>query len=178
MPLILPFGKHVPRIHPGAWLAPNATVIGDVEIEDGATIWFGCVLRGDVGPIRIGAGSNVQDLCVVHTTGGLSQAIVGKEVTVGHACVLHGCQVGDRALVGMGSVLLDNAVLGAESVLGAGSLMTARMVAPPRSLVLGRPAKVVREVTDDERALGIDGAHVYHGLAQIYGQQDDPPHSD
>lgn len=171
MPLILPFKDQVPRIHPDAWVAPNATIIGDVEIEEGASIWFGCVLRGDVGPIRIGAGANVQDLCCVHTTGGVSRAVVGKEVTVGHACVLHGCQIGDRALIGMGSVLLDNAVVGESSVVGAGSLLTARTVVPPRSLVMGRPAKVVREVTDQERALGIDGARVYQGLAETYRGQ-------
>lgn len=168
MPIILPFENHVPKIHPGAWIAPNATVVGDVEIEDGVTLWFGCVLRGDVGPIRIGRGSNVQDLCCIHTTGDLSEAIVGEDVTVGHACVLHGCQVGDRALIGMGSVLLDNAEVGAESVIGAGSLLTARMIVPPGSLVLGRPGKVVRPVTPQERALGIDGARVYHGLAEAY----------
>ena len=172
MPLILPFADQVPRIHPNAWIAPNATIIGDVEIEQGASIWFGCVLRGDVGPIRIGAGANVQDLCCVHTTGGVSQAIVGKQATVGHSCVLHGCEIGDRSLIGMGSVLLDNAVVGESSVVGAGSLLTARMVVPPRSLVLGRPAKVIREVTDKECALGIDGANVYAELAETYREQD------
>ncbi len=168
MPHILPFDDRVPSIHPGAWIAPTATIIGDVEIGEGASIWFGCVLRGDVGPIRIGPGSNVQDLTSIHTTGGVSRAIVGCNVTVGHACILHGCEIEDRALIGMGSILLDNAVVGSESVVGAGSLVTARTVVPPRSLVMGRPAKVKREVTDEERALGIDGARVYHGLPGRY----------
>lgn len=171
MPLIVPFEHHVPRIHPDAWIAPNATIIGDVEVEAGASIWFGCVLRGDVGPIRIGPGSNVQDLCTVHTTGGVSKAIVGRDVTVGHGCVLHGCEIGDRVLVGMGSVLLDNAVVGAESVIGAGSLLTSRMLVPSCSLVLGRPARVVRQVNEQERTLGIDGAQVYRGLMETFRRQ-------
>ena len=169
MPIILPFADHVPRIDPRAWIADNAVIIGDVEIAAEASIWFGCVLRGDVGPIRIGARSNVQDLTCLHTTGGLSQVVVGEEVTVGHRCVLHGCQIRDRALVGMGSVLLDNAVLGEQSVLGAGSLLTARTVIPPRTLAMGRPAKAVREANEAELRLGIDGAAVYLALSKVYG---------
>jgi len=168
MPLILPFEHHVPRIHPDAWIAPNATIIGDVEVEEGASIWFGVVLRGDVGPIRIGAGSNVQDLSCAHTTGGVSRVIVGRNVTVGHGCVLHGCEVGDEALIGMGSVLLDNSAVGEGSVIGAGSLLTARTTIPPRSLAMGRPARVVRPVNDGDRTLGIDGARVYQALAKSY----------
>ena len=168
MPLILPFQQHIPKIHPGVWVAPNATIIGDVEIEEGTSIWFGVVLRGDVGPIRIGAGSNIQDLTCAHTTGGVSRVIVGRQVTVGHSCVLHGCEVGDEALIGMGSVLLDNAVVGEGSVLGAGSLLTARTAIPARSLAMGRPARVVRPVNDSERTLGIDGAAVYQELMKEY----------
>jgi carbonic anhydrase/acetyltransferase-like protein (isoleucine patch superfamily) len=169
MPIILPFADHVPRIDPRAWIADNAVIIGDVEIAAEASVWFGCVLRGDVGPIRIGPRSNVQDLSCLHTTGGLSQVVIGEDVTVGHHCVLHGCQIRDRALVGMGSVLLDNAVLGEEAVLGAGSVLTARTVVAPRMLAMGRPAKVVREATEAELRLGIDGAVVYLGLSKMYG---------
>ena len=171
MPLILPFEQHIPWIHPDAWIAPGATIIGDVRVEAGASIWFGCVLRGDVGPIRIGEGSNVQDLCTMHTTGGLSEAVVGKNVTVGHGCVLHGCQIGDGVLVGMGSVLLDNAVVGEGSVVGAGSLLTARTQIPSFSLVMGRPAKVLRQVNDKEKQLGLQGAKVYRELMQSYGKR-------
>lgn len=174
MPTILPFLDKLPRIAPTAFVAGNATIIGDVEIEEGASIWFGAVLRGDVGPIRIGKRSNIQDLAVVHTTTGLSEAIVGEDVTVGHGCILHGCRIGNRVLVGMGSILLDNAVIGDDAVIGAGSLVTARMVIPAGSLVMGRPAKVVREATEQERRLGPDGAATYSGLAGIYAAQKAP----
>lgn len=168
MPLILPFLDKTPRIAPSVYLADNATVIGDVVIEEGASVWFGAVLRGDVGPIRIGKRSNVQDLTTIHTTTGYSEAHVGEDVTVGHGCVLHGCRIGDRVLVGMGSILLDNAMIGDDSVIGAGSLVTARMIIPAGSLVMGRPAKVLREATEQERRLGPDGAATYGGLAAIY----------
>ena len=168
MPLILPFEQYTPRIHPSAWVAPNATIIGDVEIEEGVSVWFGAVLRGDVGLIRIGKGSNVQDLCCVHATGGVSTVWIGERVTVGHGCVLHGCRVEDEALVGMGSVVLDNAVVGAEAVLGAGSLLTANAVVPSRTLAMGRPARVVRPIADGDRSLGADGARVYQRLMAAY----------
>ncbi|MCL2824526.1 MAG: gamma carbonic anhydrase family protein [Polyangiaceae bacterium] len=168
MPIILPFEGCVPRIHAEAWVAPNATLIGDVEIEEGASVWFGCVLRGDVGPIRVGVGSNVQDLTCVHATGGVSSVVIGVGVTVGHGCVLHGCRIEDGALVGMGSVLLDNSVVGAGAVVGAGSLVTANGVVPSRTVAMGRPARVIRPCGDGDRALGVSGARVYRGLAEVY----------
>jgi carbonic anhydrase/acetyltransferase-like protein (isoleucine patch superfamily) len=161
MALILPFGGHTPRIGHDVFLAPNATIIGDVEIADGASIWFGAVLRGDIGAIRIGPRTNVQDLACVHLTEGLSRTVVGADVTVGHGAILHGCTVGDRCLVGMGSVILDNASVGEGSVIAAGAVVTARTVIPPRSLVRGTPAKIIREVTEAEGRLGIDGARGY-----------------
>jgi carbonic anhydrase/acetyltransferase-like protein (isoleucine patch superfamily) len=161
MALVLPFGGHTPRIGRGVFLAPNATIIGDVEIDDEASIWFGAVLRGDIGAIRIGPRTNVQDLACVHLTEGLSRTVVGADVTVGHGAILHGCTIGDRCLVGMGSVILDNARIGEGSVVGAGAVVTARTVVPPRSLVLGTPARVVREVNEAEGRLGIDGARGY-----------------
>ncbi len=170
MPLILPFLDKLPRISPDAFIADNATIIGDVEIAEGASVWFGCVLRGDVGPIRIGKRSNIQDLTMIHTTTDYSEAHVGEDTTVGHSCVLHGCRIGHRVLVGMGSILLDNAMIGDDVVIGAGTLVTSRMVVPPRSLLMGRPAKVLREATDKERCLGPDGAATYSGLMQIYAK--------
>jgi len=169
MPLILPFLDKTPRIAPGAFIADNATIIGDVVIEEGASIWFGAVLRGDVGPIRIGKRANIQDLSMIHTTTGLSEAHVGEDVTVGHGCILHGCRIGARVLVGMGSILLDNATVGDDCVIGAGSLLTARTLVPAGSLVMGRPAKVLRQATESERKLGPDGAATYSELAAIYG---------
>jgi carbonic anhydrase/acetyltransferase-like protein (isoleucine patch superfamily) len=161
MALVLPFGDAVPRIGQGVFLAPNATLIGDIEIGDEASVWFGAVLRADIGRIRIGPRTNVQDLACIHMTDGISNAIVGADVTVGHGAILHGCIVEDRCLIGMGSIILDNARIGAGSVIAAGSVVTARTEIPPRSLVRGTPAKVIREVTDEEAKLGINGAQHY-----------------
>ena len=168
MALILPFGGKTPRIGRDVFLAPNATLIGDVEVADGASVWFGAVLRGDIGPIRIGPGTNVQDLACVHLTEGLSQTVLGAQITVGHGAILHGCTVGDRCLVGMGSVVLDNAQIGEGSVIAAGSVVTARTVIPPRSLVRGTPARVIREVTAEEGALGVNGAAHYLETARQF----------
>lgn len=168
MALILPFGGHVPRIGRDVFLAPNATIIGDVEIADGASVWFGAVIRGDIGPIRIGPRTNVQDLACLHLTAGLSQTILGADITVGHGAIVHGAVIGDRCLVGMGSIVLDNAQVGEGSVIAAGSVVTARTVIPPRSLVRGTPAKVIREVTAEEGALGKDGAAHYVESARRY----------
>jgi carbonic anhydrase/acetyltransferase-like protein (isoleucine patch superfamily) len=159
--LILPFAGHTPRIGRDVFLAPNATIIGDVEIADGASIWFGAVVRGDIGPIRIGPRTNIQDLACLHLTEGVSETILGADITVGHGAILHGCVVGDRCLIGMGSILLDNVHIGESSVIAAGSVVTARTRIPPRSLVRGAPAKIIRETTPEEAALGIDGATHY-----------------
>ncbi|EYF08466.1 gamma carbonic anhydrase family protein [Chondromyces apiculatus] len=161
MALILPYGEATPRFGREVFVAPNATVIGDVEIGDGASIWFGAVLRGDVGKIQIGARTNIQDLACVHVTDGVSWTRVGEDVTVGHGAILHGCIVGDGCLIGMGSILLDNAEIGAGSVVAAGAVVPPRMVVPPRSLVRGNPAKVVGEVRANQADLGRDGAAHY-----------------
>ncbi|MBI4951807.1 MAG: gamma carbonic anhydrase family protein [Myxococcales bacterium] len=169
---VLAFGEHVPRLAAGVFVAPTAVVIGDVELAEGSSIWFGTVLRADVGPIRIGRRSNVQDLCCLHMTGGLSDVVVGDDVTVGHGAILHGCRVGDGCLVGMGSILLDNVVVGEGSLVAAGALCPPRMIVPPRSLVRGSPAKVVREVTEAERRLGPDGAVAYLDAVARYRARD------
>jgi gamma-carbonic anhydrase len=168
MALILPFGGHTPRIGRDVFLAPNATIIGDVEIADGASVWFGAVVRGDIGPIRIGPRTNVQDNACLHLTEGISRTILGADITVGHGAILHGCVVGDRCLVGMGSVVLDNVQIGDSSVIAAGSVVTARSVIPPRSLVRGAPARIIREATADEAALGINGAAHYVETARRF----------
>ena len=125
------FAGQAPRVGRGVFIAPGASVIGAVELGDDASIWFGSVLRADVGPIAIGRRTNVQDLAMVHLTGGVSQTRIGDDVTIGHAVILHGCTVGDRCLIGMGSLLLDNVTVGADSLIGAGSLLTPGMVIPP-----------------------------------------------
>jgi gamma-carbonic anhydrase len=165
---ILPFKTFTPVIGLRVYIADTAAVIGDVVLDEDASVWFSAVLRGDVGPIRIGPRSNIQDCCSVHTTGGVSETIVGADVTVGHGCVLHGCKIGDRVLVGMGSVLLDNVVVGEESVVAAGTVITSRVVIPPRSLVMGRPGRVVRELEEAERRLGLSGAEHYIELSREY----------
>jgi carbonic anhydrase/acetyltransferase-like protein (isoleucine patch superfamily) len=169
MPLIRPFNGKSPRIAPDVFLAENATIIGDVEIGPGASIWYGAVLRGDVGAIKIGARSNIQDLACVHMTTDLSNAIVGEDVVVGHGAIIHGAIIGNRVLVGMGSILLDNAEIGDECLVGAGAFIPGRFKAPPRSLVLGSPAKVIRPLRDDEFEMGLTGAREYHELARRYG---------
>lgn len=159
--LVMPFrGKH-PVLGRDAWVAPNAAVIGDVELGDEASVWFGAVLRGDIGAIRVGARTNVQDLACIHLTEGLSATVVGADVTIGHGAILHGCTVGDRCLIGMGSIVLDNAVVGEGSVIAAGTLVPPRMVIPPRSLVRGNPGKVIRPVNETEAEMGIYGAEHY-----------------
>jgi carbonic anhydrase/acetyltransferase-like protein (isoleucine patch superfamily) len=165
---ILTFKSFTPVLGQGVYVADTAAVIGDVVLEEAASVWFSAVLRGDVGPIRIGPRSNIQDCTAVHTTGGVSETILGADVTVGHGCVLHGCRIGDRVLVGMGSVLLDNVVVGEESVIAAGTVITARVVIPPRSLVMGRPGRVVRELEPGERRLGLTGAEHYLELGREY----------
>lgn len=139
-----------PTLSESVFVAPNATVLGDVHVGPSSSLWFGAVVRGDVFPIRIGARTNIQDNSVVHVTGGKSKTTVGDDVTVGHMVLLHGCTIGDRCLIGMGTVVLDDVVVGNECFIGAGSLLPPRMIVPPRSFVLGRPAKVVRPLRDVE----------------------------
>jgi carbonic anhydrase/acetyltransferase-like protein (isoleucine patch superfamily) len=157
-----------PTLGRGVFVADSAAVIGDVHLGDGASVWFGAVVRGDYYPIRIGARTNVQDNVVVHITAGKAATTIGDEVTVGHSAVIHGCTIGSRVLVGMGSVVLDGAVVGDESFIAAGSLVTPRTVIPPRSFVLGRPAKVVRPVRAEELQGIHDGHTLYAGYARDF----------
>lgn len=168
--IIKPFKGKSPKIAASAFIADGVVIIGDVEIGEQASIWYNCVLRADVGMIRVGARSNVQDGSCLHMTTDLSHAIIGEEVTVGHNAIVHGATVHDGALIGMGAILLDNAVIGAESLVGAGSLVTAQSVIPPHSLVLGQPGKVVRELRGDERTEGRRGALHYVELAAEHAQ--------
>ncbi len=166
MALVKPFRTHVPDIHPSAWLAETAVLIGDVAIGAESSIWYGATLRGDVGCIRIGARSNVQDGAVIHMTTDLSNTVVGDEVTIGHSAVLHGATIGAGVLIGMGAILLDNCDVGAEAIVAAGSLVPTGMRVPPGTLVRGQPARVVRELSAEERAMGREGAERYVLLAR------------
>ena len=164
--MIVSFEGKTPRLAPEALVAPTASVIGDVELGEGASVWYGAVLRGDVFPVRLGAGSNVQDNAVVHVTTGRHATIVGCGVTIGHAVVLHGCRVGDRALIGIGSIVLDDAEIGEEALVGAGALVTPGTLIPPRMLALGRPARVVRPLTAEELASVRASGPLYVELAR------------
>ena len=162
------YRDHFPKVHPTAFVHSHAVVIGDVEIGPEASIWPGTVLRGDDAPIRIGALTSIQDGSVVHTTTGLSKAIVGERVTVGHRVILHGCIVEDECLIGMGAILLDNCVIGRGSIVGAGAVVPVGRVIPPGSLVLGMPAKVVRPCGEKDRLMIETGWHEYRERAREY----------
>ncbi len=166
--MILPYRGTWPQVHETAFVAPSADLIGDVEVGAQASVWFQCVLRGDVGSIKIGSRSNVQDHSVIHSTRGKSTVEIGEDVTVGHRVTLHGCRIGSRVLVGMGSTILDNAEVGSDSIVGAGSLILKDSKIPAGSLVLGSPAKVVRALTAAERASIAESAGNYVATAGEY----------
>ena len=147
---VINFELSKPKIGERFFLAPNAWVIGKSEIGDDVTIFFGAVLRGDINRVLVGNGSNIQEHCVLHTSFGLGDVIVGNDVTVGHSAVLHGCKISDRCIIGMNSVILDNAEIGEDSIVGAQSLVSMGKRFPPRSLIYGSPAKLVRELTEEE----------------------------
>lgn len=144
MPL-LSFGDHQPDVDPSAWVAGSAELVGDVTLHEDASVWYQAVLRAELAPITLGRGSNLQDGCVVHTDEDFPTTI-GERVSVGHRAVLHGCTIGDGALVGMGAVVLNGAVVGEECLVAAGAVVPEGMVVPPRTLVAGVPAKVRREL--------------------------------
>lgn len=150
-PLIRTVAGRTPALDPTAFVAPNGVVLGSVTLAAGASVWYGAVLRGDCETIEIGADSNVQDNCSVHADFGFP-AIVGARVSVGHNAVLHGCTVEDDVLIGMSATVLNGAVIGAGSLVAAGAVVTQGTVVPPGSLVAGVPAKVRRELSDEERA--------------------------
>ncbi|HBV23881.1 MAG TPA: gamma carbonic anhydrase family protein [Jeotgalicoccus sp.] len=147
--MIIDYKNHTPKISDSAFIAPNATIIGDVEIGDNSSVFFGTVVRGDIAPVRIGNNTNVQDLSVLHQTPGLPLTLEDN-VTIGHKVTLHSCTVKKGALVGMDSIVLDEAVIGENAFVGAGSLVTGGTVIPPNTLAFGRPAKVVRELTSED----------------------------
>ena len=140
-----------PDIHENAFIAHNATVIGDVEIGEFSSVWFNSVLRGDIAPIRIGNYTNIQDLSILHESPNMP-LVIEDHVTVGHKVTLHSCTIKEGALIGMDSTILDGAVIGENAFIGAGSLVTGGKEIPANTLAMGRPAKVVRELTEDDLA--------------------------
>ncbi|ACM59748.1 carbonic anhydrase/acetyltransferase-like protein (isoleucine patch superfamily) [Caldicellulosiruptor bescii] len=147
--MIISYKGKTPKIAPSAFVAENAVIIGDVEIGENSSVWFGCVLRCEENRIIIGKNTNIQDLTTIHTDHCCS-VIIGDNVTVGHNVVLHGCEIGNNVLIGMGTIIMNGSKIGDNSLIGAGSLITQNMVIPPNTLVFGRPAKVIRELTPEE----------------------------
>lgn len=138
-----------PNVRRAAFVAPNATVLGDVTLGPHSSVWYGCVLRGDINSIEIGEGSNIQDLTMVHLADNYGVKI-GDYSTIGHSAIIHACQIGNECLIGMGATILDGAIIGDHCIVGANALVTQRFVAPPGSMILGSPAKVVRPLTETE----------------------------
>ncbi|MCM8613163.1 gamma carbonic anhydrase family protein [Accumulibacter sp.] len=158
MPIYL-LGSRRPQLDPQSWVAPNAIVIGDVRLARNASIWWNATVRGDNDPIRIGEDSNIQDQCVLHTDEGVPLTI-GREVTVGHLVMLHGCTIGDGSLIGIGSVLLNRAVIGQGCIVGANTLIPEGKAFPDHSLIVGSPGKVVRQLDADQVArIRLSAAH-------------------
>jgi carbonic anhydrase/acetyltransferase-like protein (isoleucine patch superfamily) len=176
------YDGRLPTIDASAWLAPTATLIGGVTVGAEASVWFGAVLRGDQLGIVIGARSNVQDNAVVHVTTDRSVpgapgpdgfpigCRIGEDVTVGHSAIVHACTIGNRVLVGMGSVVLDGAEIGDDCVIAAGTLITPGTKIPPGSMVMGRPGKVVRTIEEKDRFWSRDAAALYVGYAKDYAK--------
>ncbi|GER66482.1 gamma carbonic anhydrase family protein [Weizmannia acidilactici] len=165
--MIYPFHGKTPVISPTAYIADYVTITGDVEIGDESSIWFNTVIRGDVAPTRIGRRVNVQDNCVLHQSPN-TPLILEDEVTVGHQAILHSCHIHPKALIGMGSIILDGAEIGEGAFIGAGSLVPQGKKIPPRTLAFGRPAKVIRELTEEDIQDMRRIVHEYAEKAQYY----------
>lgn len=160
-------GTLVPELDPECWIAPNAIVVADVKLERNVSIWWNCVVRGDTDRLHIAEGTNIQDGSVVHTNKGIP-VYIGRDVTLGHMVMAHGCTIGDGSLIGIGAVLLNRSVIGRHSIVAAHTLIPEGKVFPERVLIMGSPGKVVRELTDEEVARLPDTAHRYVENARRY----------
>jgi carbonic anhydrase/acetyltransferase-like protein (isoleucine patch superfamily) len=163
-------GDHAPRVHATAWVADSAEVIGRVELSEHASVWFGAVARGDSETLRIGRNSNVQDNAVLHADSG-QPLTIGENVTVGHQAMLHGCTIGDGSLIGIRAVVLNGATIGRNCLVGAGAIVTEGKTFPDGVLILGAPAKAVRELTPEQIAELRRAASHYVGNAQHFAKQ-------
>ena len=166
-PLILSIAGRSPELHPESWVAPNATVVGQVIMAAGSSAWYGAILRAEAEPIDIGAGTNIQDGVTIHVDPGFP-ARIGAGVSVGHNAVLHGCTIEDNSLVGMGAVVLNGAVVGSGSLIAAGAVVPQGAVIPPGSMVAGVPGKVRRELSEDEIAGIRTNAALYQELVKLH----------
>ena len=165
--MLIALGDKTPQVADTAWIAPTAVLAGSVRLGEGASVWYGAVLRADNEPITIGARSNVQDNCVFHVDQG-KPVLLGEGVSIGHSAVVHGATIEDHVLVGMHATVMNGAVIGTESLIAAGALVTEGMVVPPRSLVAGVPAKVRRELTEAEIAKLHQNAEIYEGHRELH----------
>ena len=166
--MIQSYRGKTPELDETVYIAEGAHVIGDVVLGKDASVWFGSVLRGDVHYIRIGAGTNIQDLTVIHVNEGQGPTIVGENVTVGHRAILHGCHVKSGSLIGMGAVVLDDVVVEERALVAAGSVVSPRTVIPAGTLARGAPARVVRDLTPEELERLVKAAETYRGLKDDY----------
>ena len=166
--MLKPFRGVAPIVAANAFIEDTAMVIGDVVIGSDSSVWFHAVVRGDVHFIRIGHRTNIQDLSLLHVTHDTYPLTLGDDITVAHRVTLHGCTIRDRVLIGMGSIIMDGAIVEEDCIIGAGSLVTERMQIPPKSLVIGSPAKVKRTLTDDEISWIKESATNYSRYAQYY----------
>ncbi|MFQ6010806.1 MAG: gamma carbonic anhydrase family protein [Nitrososphaerales archaeon] len=170
MTTILALGEKLPKIHPTAVLLDGSVISGDVELGAKVGVWYNAVIRGDESPIRIGKNTNIQDACVIHSDSGLV-AEIGDNVTLGHGVIVHGCKISSNCLIGMGSVLLNKCEIGEWSLIGANSLVTMGTKIPPRSLVMGSPAKVKRQLTKKEIQSISDNATTYLRFASEHKER-------
>ena len=173
--MIRTFQGITPTIPKSCFIEETGVVIGDVVMGEQCSVWFHAVIRGDVNYFRIGHRTNVQDLCMLHVTHDTAPLVIGDDVTIGHHVVLHGCTVKDRVLIGMGAIIMDGVVIGEDSVIGAGALITERTILPPKSLVLGSPARVTRPVTEEELAWIRESAQNYIRYAGQYLSDPEKP---
>ncbi len=169
--MTLPLRGHTPQLGANTFIAPSAEIIGDVILEDECSVWFKATLRGDVMPIRIGKRSNIQDHCVIHGTFGKYGVEIGEDVTVGHSVILHGCTIGNLVLVGMGSIIMDNAWIPSQSIIGAGSLITENAKFSEGKLIMGRPAREIRDLTPQELEFLPKSAQNYLNYKKWYGEK-------
>jgi len=163
--MILKFKDKTPDIHESCFVAPNATVLGNVKLAENASVWYGAVLRGDGSEIIIGKNSNIQDNAVVHCDHDFP-VIIGENVTVGHGAIIHGCTINNNVMVGMGATVLNGAVIGEGSIISAGALVREGQVIPENSLVVGMPAKVIKETTEEQRKAILENANHYAELGK------------
>ena len=163
--MILKFKDKIPAIHESCFTAENATILGGVKMAENASVWYGAVLRGDGSEIIIGRNSNIQDNAVVHCDRDFPVNI-GENVTVGHGAIIHGCTIHNNVMIGMGATVLNGAVIGEGSIIGAGALVREGQIIPENSLVVGMPAKVIKETTEEQRAAILDNANHYAELSE------------